>query len=109
MTGHNYSSQDAEKVLSKVSKDEVVNLALEMANIDSPTGYEKEVLEFIYSWLEREGFSPKKVGMLEDRYNVVGTLKGTGQGYNLLFNAHTDTTLSEDDTWIQANVADPIA
>lgn len=108
MTGHNYSSQDAEKVLSKVSKDEVVNLALEMANIDSPTGYEKEVLEFIYSWLEREGFSPKKVGMLEDRYNVVGTLKGTGQGYSLLFNAHTDTTLSEDDTWIQANVADPI-
>lgn len=110
MSDTNYSklSQEAEKVISRVSKDEVVNLALDLANIDSPTGYEKDVLEFIYSWLEKEGFSPKKVGMLEDRYNVVGRLKGKGTGYTLLFNAHTDTTLSKDDTWIQANVADPI-
>jgi acetylornithine deacetylase/succinyl-diaminopimelate desuccinylase-like protein len=102
------SSQDVENVLSKVSKEEVINLALELANIDSPVGYEKEVLEYIYSWLEKEGFQTKKVGMLADRYNVVGTLKGSGKGYRLLFNAHTDTTLSENDTWIQANVADPI-
>ncbi len=79
MSDTNYSklSQEAEKVISRVSKDEVVNLALDLANIDSPTGYEKDVLEFIYSWLEKEGFSPKKVGMLEDRYNVAGRLKGT--------------------------------
>jgi acetylornithine deacetylase/succinyl-diaminopimelate desuccinylase-like protein len=108
MSNFSYSSQDAAIVTSKVSKDEVVNLALDLANIDSPVGYEKDVLEFIYSWFEKEGFSPKKVGMLEDRYNVIGTLKGTGKGYTLLFNAHTDTTLSKDDTWIQANVADPI-
>lgn len=101
-------STEAEKVISRVNKDEVVKLALDLCNIDSPTGYEKDVLEFIYSWLEKEGLSPKKVGMLEDRYNVVGRLKGKGTGYTLLFNAHTDTTLSKDDTWIQANVADPI-
>ncbi len=69
-------STEAEKVISRVNKDEVVKLALDLCNIDSPTGYEKDVLEFIYSWLEKEGLSPKKVGMLEDRYNVVGRLKG---------------------------------
>lgn len=101
-------SQDAEKVISKVNRDEVINLALALCNIDSPVGHEKEVLEFIYDWFEKQGFSPKKVGMLEHRYNVVGTLKGTGKGYTLLTNAHTDTTMGKDETWTQANAADPI-
>ena len=46
--------------------------------------------------------------MLEDRYNVVGTLKGTGKGYTLLTNSHTDTTMGKDETWIQANAAEAI-
>jgi acetylornithine deacetylase/succinyl-diaminopimelate desuccinylase-like protein len=101
-------SEDAEKVIGKVSKDEVVDLALAICNIDSPVGHEGEVLQFIYDWLTKEGFAPKKVGMLEHRYNVVGTLKGTGNGYTLLTNSHCDTTMGTDETWIQANAADPI-
>jgi acetylornithine deacetylase/succinyl-diaminopimelate desuccinylase-like protein len=101
-------SEDAEKVIGKVSKDEVVDLALAICNIDSPVGHEGEVLQFIYDWLTKEGFAPKKVGMLEHRYNVVGTLKGTGNGYTLLTNSHCDTTMGMDETWIQANAADPI-
>ena len=99
---------DAEKVISKIDRDELIQLVLDLCNIDSPVGYEGEVLNFIYSWFDKEGFSPKKVGMLEDRYNVVGTVRGTGQGYTLLFNAHTDTAMGKDETWIQANAADPI-
>jgi acetylornithine deacetylase/succinyl-diaminopimelate desuccinylase-like protein len=101
-------SKDAEKVISKVNKEEVVDLALALCNIDSPVGHEGEVLAFIYGWLAEQGFSPKKVGMLEDRYNVVGTLKGTGKGYTLLTNSHTDTTMGKDETWIQANAAEAI-
>ncbi len=99
---------EAARIIDKINKDELVQLTLDLCNIDSPVGFEKDVLEFIYSWMEREGFAPKKIGMFEDRYNIVGTLKGKGKGCTLLFNAHTDTTLSNDDTWIQANVADPI-
>lgn len=101
-------SKDAEKVISKVDKDEVVDLALALCNIDSPVGHEGEVLAFIHGWLAEHDFSPKKVGMLEDRYNVVGTLKGTGKGYTLLTNSHTDTTMGKDETWIQANAAEAI-
>jgi acetylornithine deacetylase/succinyl-diaminopimelate desuccinylase-like protein len=101
-------SKDAEKVVSQVNQDEVIDLALALCTIASPVGHEKEVLQFIYDWLDRHGFSPRKVGMLEHRYNVVGTLKGTGTGYTLLTNSHTDTTMGADETWIQANAADPI-
>ena len=31
---------------------------------------------------------------------MVGTLMGTGGGYSLLFNAHMDTSVSEEDIWI---------
>ena len=102
-------SSDAEKVLSKVSKAEVVDLALALCNIASPVGHEGEVLQFIYDWMAQQGFAPKKIGMLEHRYNVVGTLKGSGKGYTLLTNSHTDTTMGKDETWIQANAADPIS
>ena len=101
-------SSDAEKVLSKVSKAEVVDLALALCNIASPVGHEGEVLQFIYDWMAQQGFAPKKIGMLEHRYNIVGTLKGSGKGYTLLTNSHTDTTMGKDETWIQANAADPI-
>jgi acetylornithine deacetylase/succinyl-diaminopimelate desuccinylase-like protein len=101
-------SRDAEKIIGKVRKDEVVDLALALCNIDSPVGHEGEVLQFIHDWLAKEGFSPKKIGMLADRYNIVGTLKGSGRGYTLLTNSHTDTTMGAHETWIQANAADPI-
>jgi acetylornithine deacetylase/succinyl-diaminopimelate desuccinylase-like protein len=101
-------SEDAARVIAHVSKDEVVDLALALCNIDSPVGHEGNVLQFIYDWLQREGFAPAKIGMLEDRYNIVGSLKGTGNGYTLLTNSHTDTTMGMEETWIQANAADPI-
>jgi acetylornithine deacetylase/succinyl-diaminopimelate desuccinylase-like protein len=101
-------SAEAEKVLSRIDKEELVQLALDLSNIDSPVGYEKEVLDFVTHWFQEEGFSPRKYGMLEDRYNVVGTVKGTGGGCTLLTNAHADTTMAYSDTWVQANAADPI-
>lgn len=101
-------SEDAEKVVAQVNKNEVVDLALALCKIDSPVGQEGAVLQFIYDWLDQHGFAPRKIGMLEDRYNLVGTLKGTGKGYTLLTNSHTDTTMGSEETWIQANAADPI-
>jgi hypothetical protein len=41
--------------------------------------------------MAREGFSPRKVGATEDRFNVIGTYGGLGTGKNLLFTAHLDT------------------
>jgi len=81
-----------EKVFANIREEDLTKLVLDLCNIPSPYGYEKEAGDFVYDWMEKEGFMPKRVGITEDRFNVVGKLKGEGNGYNLLFSSHLDTT-----------------
>lgn len=83
----------------KLDREELTELALALCNIESPAGREAEVGQFVFDWMRREGFEPKKIGMLPDRFNVLGTLPGAGDGYSLIFNSHLDTGRSKDDRW----------
>jgi acetylornithine deacetylase/succinyl-diaminopimelate desuccinylase-like protein len=49
--------------------------------------------------LKKEGFKTRKLGLLADRFNVMGILPGSGDGYSLLFNSHMDTAVRVSDTW----------
>jgi acetylornithine deacetylase/succinyl-diaminopimelate desuccinylase-like protein len=80
-------------------RDELVRLTLDLCNIESPAGREAEVGDFIFEWMRKEGFEPKKIGMFQDRFNVLGTLAGAGDGYSLIFNSHMDTGRSKADRW----------
>jgi acetylornithine deacetylase/succinyl-diaminopimelate desuccinylase-like protein len=82
-----------------INRDELVDLALNLCNIESPAGQEAEVGQFVFDWMRREGFEPRKIGMFPDRFNVLGTLPGTGDGYSLIFNSHLDTGRSKADRW----------
>ncbi len=93
----------ADDVVARIDRDELVQLALEVCNIDSPGPTEAPVAEYVYQWLLREGFKARKVGLLADRPNVIGTLPGTGGGYSLLFNSHMDTAVRLGDTWVRAD------
>ena len=42
---------------------------------------------------------PRKIGMMPERFNVLGTLPGEGDGYSLIFNSHLDTGRSKEDRW----------
>ncbi|MEP9380507.1 M20/M25/M40 family metallo-hydrolase [Aquabacter sp. CN5-332] len=86
-----------------IDRDELVQLALDLCNIESPPGGEAEVGEFILDWMKREGFSPRKIGMLPERFNVLGRLPGAGDGYSLIFNSHMDTGRSKADLWSLRN------
>ena len=90
---------DLELVLSQIDKEELEHLALALCNIDSPEGCEKPVADFIEAWLRQEGFKTKTPALTPDRPIVVGIYKGTGGGYSLLFNAHMDTSVSQQDVW----------
>ena len=46
----------AQKVFDKIDVDELVKVALDLGNIDSPTGSEGPVGEYVYDWLIRQGF-----------------------------------------------------
>jgi len=64
----------------KIDRDELVELALALCNIESPAGQEAEVGEYVFDWMKREGFKPRKIGMMPERFNVLGTLPGEGDG-----------------------------
>ncbi len=87
-----------DSVLAGIDKKELTELALALGNIDSPTGQEKGVADFVESWLKQQDFRTKIYSLLEDRPNVVGVYKGTGGGYSLIYNSHMDTVVAKEDT-----------
>ena len=97
-----------DQIVARIDPREVVDLALELGNIDSPTGNEGVAGEFVHAWLERNGFRPRRIALVPDRINVAATIEGSGGGYSLIFNAHLDTTLRSDAVWSAREPADPL-
>ena len=99
---------DPKKVMERIDVDELVKVTLDLANIDSPTGSEGPVADYVYEWLRREGFDARKVGLYPDRPNVIATLPGTSHGLSLCLNSHMYTTIHKDEWWTTRRAADPI-
>ncbi|HEV2011878.1 MAG TPA: M20/M25/M40 family metallo-hydrolase [Candidatus Limnocylindria bacterium] len=95
-------------VVARIDPQEVVDLALALGNIDSPTGSEGPAGQFVYDWLARNGFAPRKFAMIPERFNVAAWLNGSGGGYSLIYNAHLDTTLRRDAVWSAKDPNDPL-
>jgi acetylornithine deacetylase/succinyl-diaminopimelate desuccinylase-like protein len=91
---------DRAAILAAIDEDELVALALDLGNIPSFAGHETAAGAFVFDWMQKEGFNPRKVGATPDRPNIIGTFGGAGAGTpeakNLLFTAHLDT---EAPTW----------
>lgn len=90
---------NADDVVARIDPQEVVELALALGNIDSPTGSEGVAGQFVYDWLIANGFGPRKFALTPERFNVAAWLDGRGGGYSLIFNSHLDTTLRPDAIW----------
>src|SRR5262249_12186488 len=93
----------SEQVLEQVDRARIVELARNLADIVSITGEEKDVAEYLGGEFERLGMQVEYQEVEEGRRKVIGTLKGTGGGATLMFNAHMDhfdnpqeTTVEED-------------
>jgi acetylornithine deacetylase/succinyl-diaminopimelate desuccinylase-like protein len=86
-------------VLSLIDPSEVIDLALELGNIDSPTGSEGAAAERVFTWLAANGFEPRRHALSPDRFSVSATIEGSGGGYGLILNGHLDTTLRPDAIW----------
>jgi acetylornithine deacetylase/succinyl-diaminopimelate desuccinylase-like protein len=97
-----------DEVVASIDRDEVVDLALALGNIDSPTGSEGPAGQFVFDWLTEHGFRPKKMALTEDRFNVAAWLDGSGGGYSLIYNAHLDTTLRPDANLSAKDPNDPL-
>jgi acetylornithine deacetylase/succinyl-diaminopimelate desuccinylase-like protein len=98
----------AQMVLDHIDVDELVQVALDLGNIDSPTGSEGPVADYVYDWLQGQGFAPRKVALIPERPNVVAVLPGSSHGRSLVFNSHMDTTIHKDEVWTTRRAADPV-
>jgi acetylornithine deacetylase/succinyl-diaminopimelate desuccinylase-like protein len=92
-----------EAVLDQVDRRRIVELACNLADIVSITGEEEEVAKYLGGEFEKLGMEVEYQYVEDGRPNVVGRLKGTGDGATLMFNAHMDhfdnpqPTVVEDD------------
>jgi acetylornithine deacetylase/succinyl-diaminopimelate desuccinylase-like protein len=98
----------ADEVVARIDPQEVVDLALALGNLDSPTGSEGPAGQFVFDWLAANGYEPRKYALVDDRFNVAAWIHGTGGGYNLVYNAHLDTTLRPDAVWSARDPTEPL-
>ncbi|WP_256760114.1 M20/M25/M40 family metallo-hydrolase [Cohnella sp. WQ 127256] len=99
-----------DEVFKRITEEELTKLILELCNIPSPYGFEKEAGDYVYNWMKHEGFAPRRVGLSEERFNVVGKLKGAGGGKSLLYSSHLDTagpSGSSLDSWMYRDLENP--
>ncbi|MFH0914285.1 MAG: M20/M25/M40 family metallo-hydrolase [Chloroflexota bacterium] len=81
-----------DRVLSKINRDEVIKLVMDLVDIPSPPGAEAGAGEFILGWLCGHGLESVRQEVEPGRLNAVGILKGSGRGTSLMFNGHLDTS-----------------
>jgi acetylornithine deacetylase/succinyl-diaminopimelate desuccinylase-like protein len=92
---------------AQIDENELVELALALGNLDSPTGEEGAASEHVHQWLALNGFEPRRVGLYPDRPNIVARIPGAGGGPSVLFNSHLDTTIAKEETLTTLNAGAP--
>jgi acetylornithine deacetylase/succinyl-diaminopimelate desuccinylase-like protein len=94
---------DYERVARHITADAVRETLVEMVNIASPTGREGELAQYIVGRLARAGFRAQLQEVSEGRPNAVGVRPGTGEGLNLLFTGHMDTSYDGDEDYLHGD------
>jgi succinyl-diaminopimelate desuccinylase len=90
-----------QQVLDQVDRQRIVEIACKLADTVSLTGEEKEVAEYLGGEFERLGMQVEYQEVEEGRPNVIGTLKGSGEGATLMFCAHMDHFDNPQDTVVE--------
>jgi acetylornithine deacetylase/succinyl-diaminopimelate desuccinylase-like protein len=86
------SPELANRIIAEVREDELVQMCCEVIEIPSPTGEELKMAEYMRSALEALGLNVTWQDVEEGRANVVARWDGAGDGPNLMFNGHMDTS-----------------
>lgn len=91
------SEQNREEAAAYVTPDVVRQVLMDMIDIRSPTGSEQAMADYIVDRLRRAGVDASLQPVDEGRPNAVAHLPGHGDGLNLLFTGHMDTSYSGDE------------
>jgi len=84
----------AASIVSQVREQDIVQMAVDVVNIPSPTGEELEMGRYMRRAFEEAGLRAVWQEVEPGRANVIGTWEGSGGGKSLMFNGHMDTSNS---------------
>jgi acetylornithine deacetylase len=87
-------------ISAQVNETELVSIAQDLIKIRSPTEGEAPVTAYVAQLLGAAGFDIVIQDVSPGRPQVVGRLKGKGNGRSLMFNGHSDNdSITEDWQW----------
>lgn len=79
-------------MINLINEQKLVDLTKKFVNISSSVGNEKEIALCFANELQSLGMRVRLQEVELDRYNVIGELKGSGNGAALMFCGHFDTS-----------------
>ena len=83
-----------ERALAHIDDDACVRLLTDMVNVSSPTGGEGPLAQSLVASMKTRGLDAFYQEIDEHRGNSVARLRGSGEGPELLFYGHLDTTFT---------------
>jgi acetylornithine deacetylase/succinyl-diaminopimelate desuccinylase-like protein len=86
-----------------ITADNVRDLLIDLVDIASPTGHEIGVAEYLVARMNKAGLATDLQMVDPGRPNAVGHLRGRGDGLNLLFTGHMDTSYSGDEEYLSGD------
>jgi succinyl-diaminopimelate desuccinylase len=95
----------AERVIAAIDQDETIAFLQALVRVPSvnPPGDVREAIRLCEAKLAAEGFACTVVGEEPEKPNLVATLRGTGSGPRLAFNAHVDVVpIGEEAAWTRS-------
>jgi acetylornithine deacetylase len=91
------NADDRAEAARYITADAVRQTLIDMVDIRSPTGSEAGMADYIVRRLRAAGIDASHQFVEHGRPNAIGHLPGRGDGRNLLFTGHMDTSYSGDE------------
>src|SRR5262245_56117172 len=91
---------DFAKAAANVTTEAVRDLLIDLVDIASPTGQEIGVAHYLVARMKKSGLATDLQMVDPGRPNAIGHLRGRGDGLNLLFTGHMDTSYSGDEDYL---------
>ncbi len=88
------------EILDSVTSERCTELAVTLVDIPSLTGNERPIAECVLKLLHGMGIDAYLQEFEPERFNVIGNIKGKGNGATLLLNGHMDISFAGNETYL---------
>ena len=94
---------DFARAAALITSEAVRDVLVDLVDIPSPTGQEAGVARYLVERMRKSGLDTDLPMVDAGRPNAVGHLRGRGDGFNLLFTGHMDTSYSGEEEYLSGD------